>query len=81
VRPRGNHLALVAPLATARESRGSAGVVHGSERVFTAPVSGEVRLRDFNAASIPTTDVDGRYADLHVLRTTLCTFLLLTGVR
>jgi integrase len=73
------HPALVASLATARESRASAGVVLGSERVFPAPVSGEVRLRDFNAAGIPTTDADGRYADLHALRTTLCTCLLRAG--
>ena len=73
------HPALIGSLTTARANRASAPTAEGTERVFTAPVSGEVRLRDFRDAGIPTTDVDGRCADLHALRTPLCTTLLRAG--
>ena len=70
------HPALIGSLTTARANRASAPTTERTERVFTAPVSGEVRLRDFRDAGIPTTDVDGRCADLQALRTPLCTTLL-----
>jgi len=70
------HPALATSLAAAREA---SGVAAGSKRVFDNPVSGEVRLRDFKDAGIATVDSDGRYADLHALRTTLCTALLRAG--
>jgi len=48
----------------------------GTKPVFEKPVSKQARLDDFEAAGIPTVDEDGRYADLHALRATLCTTLL-----
>jgi integrase len=51
----------------------------GTKLIFEKPVSKQARLGDFAAADIPTVDEDGRYADLHALRATLCTTLLRRG--
>jgi len=44
-------------------------------RVFPVAVGRRTRRRDFERAGIPEIDADGRYADLHALRATLCTEL------
>jgi len=51
----------------------------GTKPIFEKPVSKGARLADFAAAGIPTIDADGRFADLHALRATLCTTLLRRG--
>jgi integrase len=70
------HPELAAALEAARPLLSPAG---GSKLIFEKPVSKEARLGDFAAADIPTVDEDGRYADLHALRATLCTTLLRRG--
>jgi integrase len=51
-----------------------------SAKVFPTAVSNTTRRKDFMRAEIPETDEDGRYADLHALRSTLGTMLARAGV-
>jgi len=48
--------------------------------VFPNPVSNEQRRRDYRAAGIPRKDGMGRWADLHAMRKTLCSWCVLNGV-
>ena len=70
------HPDLAALLAAARPLLAPAA---GVKPIFEKPVSKGARLDDFAAAEIPTIDADGRFADLHALRATLCTTLLRRG--
>ena len=51
-----------------------------SKRIFEQPVHGRTQLRDFKRAKIQKRDAEGRVADLHAFRTTLCTNLQRSGV-
>jgi len=51
-----------------------------TSRIFRSPVHGRTQLRDFARAGIPAIDAEGRVADLHAFRTTLCTNLQRNGV-
>jgi integrase len=69
---------LLALIEAEREAQGSR--AQGSSRVFSHLVGKRTRRRDFERAGIPEIDADGRYADLHALRATLCTNLARNGV-
>jgi integrase len=51
-----------------------------TSRIFATPVHARTQRRDFELAGIAPVDADGRVADLHGLRTTLCTTLVRAGV-
>ena len=51
-----------------------------TKRIFPTPVHGRTQLRDFARAGIQKRDAEGRVADLHAFRTTLCTTLQRSGV-
>ena len=51
-----------------------------TSRLFDTPVHARTQRRDFDRAGISPCDADGRVADLHALRTTLCTTMVRAGV-
>jgi integrase len=51
-----------------------------TKRIFARPVHGRTQLRDFKRAKIQKRDAEGRVADLHAFRATLCTNLQRSGV-
>ena len=71
------HPALAAELYAARPLLAPA--ARGTAKIFPTMISKEARLADYIAAEIPAVDADGKYADLHSLRATLCTRLLRGG--
>lgn len=71
------HSALVLELAAQRPLLTPTAM--STARIFPQPVSRRTRLRDFERAEIPLCDSRGRVADLHALRSTLCTTLLRLG--
>ena len=70
------HPLLSQRLSTLRDARRGA----PGERVFPTEVTNRTRRADFERAGIPSTDDDGKVADLHALRTTLGTRLAQSGV-
>ena len=51
-----------------------------ASRIFATPVHARTQRRDFALAGVAPVDADGRVADLHGLRTTLCTTRVRAGV-
>lgn len=51
-----------------------------TSRIFATPVHARTQRRDFELAGVVARNADGHVADLHALRTTLCTTMVRAGV-